>query len=243
MLEATSQYRKFDVEPPAKLWDLFISHASEDKNDCVRALFSALTAKGYKVWYDESSLEMGDNLHDSIDRGLAGSRYGVVVLSKNFFAKDWPLKELEGLVSRETHGVKLILPIWHAISKEEIRQYSPMLAGRYAARSEEGIERMVGRIISAIGPPAAGRTVGHLAALRSVFDSRQVLTEQKLISELRRYSLGEHVHDQDVIAELNLRGWVQVFDISNFDTEHGRKEYLILAITDLGRRILRSHSN
>lgn len=70
--------------------DFFISHASEDKEGFVRDLAEALRAKGAKVWYDEFTLKVGDGLRRTIDRGLAGSRFGVVVLSEHFFIKHLP---------------------------------------------------------------------------------------------------------------------------------------------------------
>jgi len=75
---------------------------------------------------------MGDSLKRKIDEGLANSRYGIVVLSKHFFAKEWPQNELDGLLSREIAGTKMILPIWHKISIEEVRQRSTILVGRVA---------------------------------------------------------------------------------------------------------------
>jgi hypothetical protein len=73
-----------------KQWDMFISHASEDKESFVRPLASALKNTGLLVWFDETALTVGDSLRGKIDEGLAQSRYGIVVLSPNFFAKRWP---------------------------------------------------------------------------------------------------------------------------------------------------------
>lgn len=55
--------------------DLFLSHATEDKDGFVRPLAHALTALGASVWYDEFSLRAGDSLRESIDRGLRSSRF------------------------------------------------------------------------------------------------------------------------------------------------------------------------
>jgi len=57
-----------------KKWDLFICHASEDKEEIVRLLVNALMNAGYKVWYDEFELKLGDSLRKSIDRGLSQSK-------------------------------------------------------------------------------------------------------------------------------------------------------------------------
>ena len=115
--------------------DLFISHAGEDKEDFVRPLAEALRTLGLDVWYDETSLTLGDSLRQSIDKGLANSKYGVVVLSTAFFAKNWPQYELNGMVAREMNGVKVILPIWHKVSKDEVLGYSPTLADKVALNS------------------------------------------------------------------------------------------------------------
>jgi hypothetical protein len=75
-------------------WDVFVSHASEDKVGFVEPLVKELQKYGLRVWFDAFSLKIGDSLRESIDRGLAKSKYGIVVLSRSFFAKNWPAKEL-----------------------------------------------------------------------------------------------------------------------------------------------------
>ena len=91
------------IDPPhedddLEEYDAFISHASEDKEELVRPLADALVERGLKVWYDEFNLTVGDSLRRSIDKGLAKSRFGIVVLSSSFFAKNWTQYELDGLV-------------------------------------------------------------------------------------------------------------------------------------------------
>lgn len=113
-------------------YDLFISHASEDKEDLVRPLAETLQQLGIKVWYDEFSLRVGDSLRRKIDSGLKNSRYGTVVLSEAFIKKDWTQYELDGLVAREMNGHKMILPIWHKISKTDVINFSPNLADKVA---------------------------------------------------------------------------------------------------------------
>ena len=75
------------------LYDVVICHESEDKSGFVRPLAEALRDSHVEVWYDEFSLRVGDSLRQSIERGLAQSRFGIVVLSPNFFAKRWPIRQ------------------------------------------------------------------------------------------------------------------------------------------------------
>ncbi len=79
------------------MWDIFISHASEDKDTVARPLAERLRSLGLRVWYDEFTLSLGDSLRQSIDYGLANSRFGVAVLSPNCLTKNWSKKELDGL--------------------------------------------------------------------------------------------------------------------------------------------------
>lgn len=118
--------------PPEVAYTAFVSHASEDKEEIARPLTEALTALGHKIWFDEFTLKIGDSLRRAIDRGLASSRFGIVVLSPSFLSKNWPQYELDGMVAREVAGQKVILPIWHKLSKNEVLSYSPTLADRIA---------------------------------------------------------------------------------------------------------------
>lgn len=125
-----------DVLKPTQIqqnnYDVFISHASEDKEDFVRPFANCLKESGLNVWYDEFELRIGDSLRRAIDNGLRNSRYGIVVLSEAFFNKEWPQRELDGLFAREVNGEKVILPIWHKISKNEVLKYSPIIADMLA---------------------------------------------------------------------------------------------------------------
>lgn len=127
-------------EPPTHLtpdetgqtWDVFISHAGEDKGAVALPLYHALTERGLKVWLDKGELRIGDSLRRKIDYGLAHSSFGVVVFSRSFFAKGWPQYELDGIVGLSVAGKQRMLPIWHEISKDEVEANSPSLADKIA---------------------------------------------------------------------------------------------------------------
>ena len=122
----------FGEEPIVRKYDVFISHASEDKDDVVRPLAIALQSEGLKVWYDEFELKIGDSLRRKIDKGLANSRFGIVVLSKDFIRKGWTNYELDGIITKSVSGEQIVLPIWHNITKQEVIDYSPSLADKVA---------------------------------------------------------------------------------------------------------------
>lgn len=128
-------------------WDFFISHASEDKANIVRPLAERLQNHGLRVWFDEQQILIGDSLRRRIDEGLSRSRFGIVILSPSFFAKDWPQKELDALASREIGNEKVILPIWHELTEADVAYFSPLLADRKAVSTSEGLDRVVDEIL------------------------------------------------------------------------------------------------
>jgi len=142
-------------------WDAFISHASEDK-DVVRIIAEELRRLGLRVWYDEFTLRLGDSLRRSIDDGLANSRYGIVFLSKNFFSKEWPKRELDGLVAREILEGNVILPVWHDVSREDIAKFSPPLADRIAVSTSENLQTVALKIFQVVRGPETHKRLANI---------------------------------------------------------------------------------
>lgn len=151
---------------------LFLSHAGEDKDGAARPLAEALEARGVNVWYDEYRLSLGDSLSAVIDRGLRECTHGVIILSHSFFKKQWPQRELRGLVAREIHeGRKVILPVRHQISVEDVTKYSPPLGDKLSVSISDGIEHVADEIVRALElpgerqPQRSSRRVGSVAAV------------------------------------------------------------------------------
>jgi hypothetical protein len=139
--------------PQQRVWDVFVSHASEDKPEIALPLTKALQKLDVSVWLDDLELKIGDSLRRKIDEGLAHSRFGVVILSKDFFAKNWPQYELDGLVTRTVSGEQSILPIWHGITKAEVMAASPSLADKIARSTADfTIEEIAAEIGGVVRP-------------------------------------------------------------------------------------------
>lgn len=138
------------------MWDVFISHASEDKENLVRALAKQLNdVYRVNVWYDEFTLEYGDSLINSIEKGLRESKYGVVILSKNFFKKVWTERERVSLETKELLlNRKVIIPIWYKITREEVAEYSFTLADKFAIYIGDSfdVDELAIKIIKVIRP-------------------------------------------------------------------------------------------
>ena len=86
------------------------------------------------VWYDEFSLSVGDSLRESIEGGLKSCGYCILVLTPNFLSKGgWPKREYDSIFTREViEDERLILPVWHNVSKQEVMEYSASLADKLA---------------------------------------------------------------------------------------------------------------
>ncbi len=146
--------------------DVFISHASEDKDAVARPLAEELTRRGFRVWYDEYSLRVGDSLREKIDEGLNDCTYGLVVVSPSFMAKPWPNREVNGLVALETgDGRKRILPVWHGTNAAEVAQWSPTIADLKATTTDRGLEVVADEIARALRTVSRERLVEEVRGL------------------------------------------------------------------------------
>jgi isopentenyl diphosphate isomerase/L-lactate dehydrogenase-like FMN-dependent dehydrogenase len=124
-------------EEAAAMYDVFISHASEDKADFVQPLVEALQNVGVRVWYDALDMQWGKGLREQIDNGIKRSKYAILVFSKNFFSKKWPKRELDGILAKEEITGATPLPIWYNISYEEVYEFSPTLSGLYSLSTDK----------------------------------------------------------------------------------------------------------
>lgn len=140
-------------------WDLFISHASEDKESFVKPLVKALEEYGLTVWYDEFELKIGDSLSSSIDKGIINSENGLIIISKAFLEKNWTDYELKSLITKEVNQSKSLLPIWHNVTKEEVMEKSLFLADKFALSSDIGINKLAIKIVEKVRPDIINSTI------------------------------------------------------------------------------------
>ena len=203
----STEFPKYETGRDGDEYDIFIAHASQDKVAFVEPLAKLLKDRGFRVWYDDFVLKVGDSLRRSIDRGIAKSAYGVVVLSPHFFAKAWPQHELDGLTAREISGrKKLILPVWHNLSQEDVLEYSPSLADKVALDTERmTLEEIAEAIVEVLpGEPdleeevrravQSGTEARRLESLiQSVYASLAIEDPSVTLEEVRRVVLRDSV--------------------------------------------------
>lgn len=132
-------------------WDVFISHASEDKERIVLPLVALLEAQGVRVWLDKNEFHLGDSIIAKMNTGLSSSRFGVVILSPAFLAKDWTNRELNGLISLEAvTGTHRILPVLHELKHGDLTRAMPLIADRFAISTVRGLAHVAHEILKAI---------------------------------------------------------------------------------------------
>ena len=119
-------------------YDVFISHANKDKVDYVDELKASLDKLKIKIFYDKDSLEWGDNWKQRILDGVKESEFAIIVISENFFDREWTEKELNELLNRQNrNGQKIILPILHNITIDQLQAKYPAIADIQALDSSK----------------------------------------------------------------------------------------------------------
>lgn len=118
------------------LRDVFLCHAWDDRKDSAKSLHDLLESKGVTVWFSEKDVLLGSSLLREIDKGLARSRVGIVLVTPSFLkrVKNEGIadKELSALLARD-----LLVPIVHNTTFEELREVSPLLGSRSGLSTAE----------------------------------------------------------------------------------------------------------
>lgn len=126
---------------------VFLCHASEDKEDVVLPLASALnSALHIDYWMDSVAIKLGDSITEKVNEGLRTSEYFVLVLSKSFIGKSWPEKELNSILSMNiASGEKRIIPVLVGTAEErrKIRDNYPLLHDVYHFSWKDNPERFI----------------------------------------------------------------------------------------------------
>ncbi len=172
-------------------WDIFISHASEDKEAVAKPLDDLLRKKGLDVWLDEYQITLGDDFQIKKNEGLSKSRYGVVIISEYFFSKKWTQNELSALFMKEETRGKVILPVLHGVDYQYVVNNAPMLASKIAASTSDGLDNVAEKIFEAVKPYLILLTNTDIEVIRDQikwrrFHEGSYLNQDPLISILEK---------------------------------------------------------
>jgi hypothetical protein len=235
--EPKSTFVNSRQQSPNTEWDVFVSHATEDK-DYVGPLVDALQNAGIRVWFDRTTLEWGDDLRASIDRGLTACKYGIVVFSKAFLGKKkWTEYELNSLFAREQLDMKVILPIWHGIKREDLIQYSPSFADRLAKiSSTDSYGAIVKSLLAMLGRPGENETPDTVAFPTASGESTE--PKPNAVAFARYETTGENAQRAAAYVRPSSRqlGWFS-FESSLGDLEHGERDKIALRFVAFDRSL------
>ncbi len=127
-------------------FDLFLCHAWDDRKGAAKELYEKLKDNGVSVWFSEKDLQLGTNMLREIDKGLAKSRAGIVLVTPAFLervkAEGVADKELSALLAKDR-----LIPIVHNTTYDELRDVSPLLGSRSGLdTSEESIDDVAAKL-------------------------------------------------------------------------------------------------
>ncbi|MFH1110560.1 MAG: toll/interleukin-1 receptor domain-containing protein [Planctomycetota bacterium] len=130
----------------------FICHDSRDKDAVARPIAIGLSKLACTVWFDEYSLNVGDSLRQSIEKGLKECRKCVLVISPQFISNaGWTKVEFDTIFTREILEKKnFLLPVWYEVTKEAVSHYCPSLLNRLGIDWSLGEDEVVRRLRRAI---------------------------------------------------------------------------------------------
>lgn len=130
----------------------FISHDSRDKKEIAEPLALQLQKWMCPVWFDQYSLKVGDSLRESIEKGLRECPKCILILTPNFLKNNgWTKREYDSIFTRElVEKQRVILPVWHQVTPEDVYAYSPILADRVGAQWSDGVEEAARKLLRAI---------------------------------------------------------------------------------------------
>ncbi len=134
------------------LRDVFLCHAWDDRQGAAKELHDLLESRGVKVWFSEKDVLLGTPLLREIDKGLAKSRVGIVLVTpallKRVQAEGIADKELSALLARD-----LLVPIVHGTTYEDLREVSPLLGSRSGlSTAEEPMADVAAKLAELVAP-------------------------------------------------------------------------------------------
>jgi hypothetical protein len=119
------------------LRDVFLCHAWDDRQGAAKELHDLLEERGVKVWFSEKDVLLGSPLLREIDKGLAKSRIGIVLVTPEFLKRI----QAEGIADKELSALlagERLVPIVHGTTYEALRDVSPLLASRSGLSTANG---------------------------------------------------------------------------------------------------------
>lgn len=179
-------------------YDAFISHAVEDKIPIANELCAKLEKAGLRIWYSGKELGVGDSIEKTIEKGLHRSRYGIVILSPTYLAKNWTIREFYTLLAKEIEEHKVILPVLYNVTVDDLKDKDLLMADRFAVSADRGLDFVVGKLVAEINKPKVAEpkmawfSKIWLLLIVSLLANLFFLFRSDIFSTTDRYNLSVH---------------------------------------------------
>ena len=228
------------------MWDAFVSHAGEDKEEFVEPLAKELENCGLNVWYDSFELSVGDSIPNEIQRGLHNSDHGIVVLSEAFFEKSWTQEELDSLIQRDvTETDKVILPVCYDISPKEVLSHHKLLGKRYLISADsmsisEISQELYQEMLEIRTKPLTNDDLEEFDPETLDYIAETIGNIKKGTEIKRFFERLDFEIDWDDAKEGSIREWIATFPVEasekGVDLENERKATILEKLKDLNER-------
>jgi hypothetical protein len=211
------------------LYDVFISHAFEDKLAFADKLAAELQKAGLKVWYSGFELRLGDSIAGSVNKALKSAAFGIVIISPLYLQKQWAMNELNTFFAQETKQNRII-PILHNITVDEMRAHIPILADRYSIASSHGTETIAKKIVLAMASTGKHQIENGNSKNSNEIKSKPERLNADSMHEKSQppYSISNTNNNSHTVTVRTASGWIAIL--------------LILAISAVGIYLFRNNS-
>jgi hypothetical protein len=220
-------------------WDVFVSHATEDKDRVALPLAEKLKQAGLRPWLDRTDVDPGDNLRRKVNEGLSRSRFGVVILSDTFFEKKWTVDELDALMAMERPGHEIVIPLLHCVSPASLAERYPLLANRACLDTSGGLEHVAAEIIRVVlkrGSQSPSESVPTLRRrlldlLDTAPDGAHVRQFLQHHSQILEHATG--AHQPTVVWTPALGGFSPDVCVANYLPTTSRREWHVIVLASI----------
>lgn len=189
-------------------YHFFLSHASEEKEQCALPLKEELELLGCKVWLDCEEMAVGESVVKGVNVGLKQSRYMVAIISRAYLDKRWTKAEFERGLGRTVEGTwGRILPIRHRMTHEELAEEVPLLEPLLTLSTETSPRRLASALVRAMSKEENRETARTTAQLRALAGDVPIPNGVDALNYLRELAKRSTEPEQVTVTPQQSRHW------------------------------------
>jgi hypothetical protein len=226
--------------------DVFICHASEDKNRVVEPLVTAFKRADISYWYDKAEIKWGESITQKVNEGLNISRFVIVVLSQAFLNKNFPQRELFSSLNREIYSQEVkILPLIAVSNQEEkenILKSLPFLSDKAYQTWDGNADKIIEALLPHLSKKNTNLNFQEIEEMPMINNRQEILRSlanffkkdnshrsisDRVISEAFKIDIHRARVD---LKELSKQGYIELKD----NTDNSGASWCVIGVTDEG---------